>query len=464
MVDRIRIGNGMGFWGDSVRGPVQLVERGSIDYLTMDFLAEITMSILRKARNRSASAGYATDFLDVLERVLPACREKGIKVVANAGGVNLEACADACEEVARKLGLTGLKLGLVQGDDLVPRLDELLGSGQDLRNLDTGEPLSARLADVQSANAYLGAEPIRDALAAGSDVVITGRVTDASLTLGPLMHGYGWAASASPSAADLDRLAAGTIAGHIIECGAQCTGGNFDGWSQVPGMEDIGYPVVEVDEDGTFVVTKPEGTGGLVSTDTVTAQLLYEIGDPQRYLTPDVAADFTSVELEQVGPDRMRVSGARGTAPPDRYKVSVSLAEGWKASTTLVVGGRDAVAKAQRTADLLWARLAGDGCPFGPESRLVEIVGTEVLFPGMTAGLPARTDPLEVMLRVGVHDSSRAKVDRFGRELASLLTSGPPGLTGFAGGRPKPSEVIGFWPALVDKDRVAPEVTVREVS
>ncbi|HWE55312.1 MAG TPA: acyclic terpene utilization AtuA family protein [Acidimicrobiales bacterium] len=458
MSHAVRIGNGLGFWGDSLRGPTQLVERGAIDYLTMDFLAEVTMSILRKARNRSATAGYATDFVDVLERVLPACHEKGIKVVANAGGVNVEACADACEELAGKLGLHGLRIGLVQGDDIFPALDELLNVGQELSNLDTGEQLRAHLGEVQSANAYLGAPPIRDALASGADVVITGRVTDASLTLGPLMFEFGW----SPT--DLDRLAAGTIAGHIIECGTQCCGGNFDGWTQVPDMEDMGYPIVEVDEDGTFVVTKPEGTGGLVNTDTVTAQLLYEIGDPRRYLTADVTADFTSVSLEQTTPDRVRVTGARGEAPPSEYKVSVSLAEGWKATATLVAGGRDAVARANRTAELLWARLAADGCRFDGDSKLVELVGAGTLFAGMIGGQPTSPEPMEVLLRLGVRDASRAKVDRFGRELASLLLSGPPGLTGFAGGRPKPSEVIGFWPALVAKDRVETTVSVREVA
>lgn len=453
----VRVGNGLGFWGDSMRGPVQLVTKGNIDYLTMDFLAEVTMSILRKAKNRNPSAGYATDFPEILERILPDCRARGTRIVANAGGVNLEACADACEAVARKLGLTGLKLGLVEGDDLVPHLEDLVGSGQELRNLDTGEPLAPRLGEVLSANAYLGAVPICEALDAGADVVITGRVADASLTVGPLIHEFGWAAD------DFDRLAAATVAGHIIECGTQCTGGNFDGWRDVPDMENIGYPVVEAGPDGSFVVTKPEGTGGLVSLDTVTAQLLYEIGDPSRYLTPDVVADFTSVVLQEEAPDRVHVSGVRGAAPTDSYKVSVSLAEGWKAATQLVVAGRDATAKARRTAELLWARLAEDGIEFADDEKTVEVIGANTLFPGMTAALAPPTEPTEVLLRVAVRDASRVRLDRFGRELASLLTSGPPGLTGFAGGRPKPSEVVGFWPALVAKDRVTPGVTMREV-
>jgi hypothetical protein len=454
----VRVGNGQGFWGDSVIGPTQLVTRGDIDYLTMDFLAEVTMSILHKQRARRPGAGYATDIVEVIERVLPACKERGIRVVANAGGVNPGACAEACEAVVRKLGLHGVRIGAVEGDDILGHLDALVAGGEELTNLDTGEALRARLDDVVSANVYLGAAPIAEALDEGADIVLTGRVVDAALTVGPLVHEFGW------SATDYDALASATVAGHIIECGTQCTGGNFDRWEDAGDLTDIGYPVVEAAADGSFVVTKPPGTGGMVNADTVIAQLLYEIGDPTRYVTPDVVADFTSVRLGDDGPDRVRVDGVRGGAPTASYKVSLSLQSGWKAVGQLVVGGRDAVRKAEATARLLWERLAAEGTVFPPEQRLVEILGSGVVFPGMTfPGSPPPEALHEVVLRVGVRDADRHRVDRFGRELASLLTSGPPGLTGFAAGRPKASEVVAFWPALVGKDRVQPSVQVREV-
>ncbi len=442
-------------------GPVQLAERGDIEYLTMDYLAEVTMSILRKARNRHPGSGYATDFPDVLERVLPTCLERGIRIVANAGGINLEACADACEATIRKLGLPRTRIGLVGGDDISDRLEALMAAGEPLRNLDTGEPLQARVSDVLSANAYLGADGIARSLGQGTDVVITGRVADASLTVGPLVHEFGWTDQ------NLDALSGATIAGHVIECGTQCTGGNFDRWEEIPTFEDIGYPIVEVEEDGSFVVTKPRGTGGMVTVDTVTAQLLYEIGDPRHYLTPDVVADFTSITVRQQGPDRVEVRGAKGGPPTDWYKVSVSLMAGWKAVAQLVVGGRSAARKAQVTADMLWSRLAADGCRFDESQRIVEILGDGVLFPGMPirsgAGDPYRIGD-EVVLRVGVEDPDRRRVDRFGKELASLLTAGPPGLTGFAAGRPKPSQVVSYWPCLIAKDRAPVSVSIREVA
>lgn len=449
------VGNGQGFWGDSAIGPAQLVDGAGIHYLTMDFLAEVTMSIMQKMRSRNPDAGYATDFVTVLESVLPQCVEQGIRIIANAGGVNTGACADACMAVVRRLGLAGVRIATVAGDDVLNDLPDLLDSGESLSNLDSGTDLRPHVASVLSANAYLGAAPIVEALRAGADIVITGRVADASLTVAPLVHELGW------SMDDYDALAAATVAGHLLECGTQCTGGNYSRWRDVPRMEDIGYPIVEMHSDGTFVVTKKPGTGGLVDIDTVTAQLLYEIGDPARYLTPDVVADFTSVELSLVGPDRVRVSGARGAPPTDTYKVSISMREGYKTVAQLTVGGPDAVEKANLTADILFHRLASVGVEFPPEDRLVELVGANALYPGMV-GTPA--EPPEVLLRVAVRAPERAGPDRLGMELASLLLSGPPGLTGFAGGRPRASEVVGYWPALLSKDRVTSVVDVQEVA
>jgi hypothetical protein len=458
MIDEraVLIGNGQGFWGDSSRGPLQLVRGGGIDYLTMDFLAEVTMSIMQKLRARDPEGGYATDFVSQLEQILPECVDRGIKIIANAGGVNPEACAAAVASVVERLGLK-VNVATVAGDDILADLPALIAGGHRLTNLTSGQALVNHLDRVQSANVYLGAFPIAEALAGGADVVITGRVTDPSLVLAPLIHEFGWTSD------DYDRLAAGTVAGHILECGTQSTGGNYDRWASVPDLATIGYPIAEVSASGDFVVTKKQGTGGLVDVGTVTAQLLYELGEPTRYLTPDVVADFTSIRLEQDGPDRVRVSGVRGSAPTDSFKVSVSTREGWRTTAQLTVGGPDAPAKARLTADILFARLEEDGVTFPEEDRLVEVVGQNVLYPDMLTG-PSLLEPTEVVLRVSVRSESRSAVNRLGAELASLLTSGPPGLTGFAGGRPKASEIIGFWPALIDKSTVRAVVEVNEVA
>ena len=310
----VLIGNGQGFWGDSVLGPLQLVREGPIDYLTLDYLAEVTMSIMQKLRSRDPSAGYATDFIQLLDRILPECVDKGIRIVANAGGVNPGACARAAAEVARKHGLSQVRIGVVRGDDLLERLEVLIEQGEKLANLDTGEALGPHLDEVLSANVYLGAAPIVEALTGGADIVITGRCTDPSLVVAPMIHEFGW------SLQDYDRIAAATVAGHIIECGTQCTGGNFDDWRNVPDLATIGYPVIEASDDGSFVVTKHPGTGGLVTKDTVTAQLLYELGDPACYQSPDVIADFSSITLSDDGLDRIRVDGVGGENRPARTR------------------------------------------------------------------------------------------------------------------------------------------------
>ena len=452
--DVVLVGNGQGFWGDSMLGPVRLVREGPLHYLTLDYLAEVTMSIMQKARARDTASGYATDFVRMLERILPDCRERGIKIIANAGGVNPRACGDAAAAVARKLGLSGLRIGIVEGDDILDRLDEFSAAGESFTNLDTGEVLGSRRSDIQSANVYLGAQPIVDALADGADVVITGRCADAALTAAPLIHEFSW------TAREYDKLSAAMIAGHIIECGTQCTGGNFEGWRSVPDLDNIGYPVLEAREDGSFVVTKHDGTGGLVNADTVIAQLLYEIGDPRQYFTPDVIVDFTSVQLRDDGPNRVLVAGARGTAPTDTYKVSMTMHDGYKGVGQLTVVGPDAVEKARLTASLLFARLAREGVRFDESRQLVECIGAGAC---VDDRLDSVAEAPEVLLRIAVRDADRRRIDRWGMELASLLLSGPPGLTGFAGGRPKASEVLAHWPALVDRCRVPATVCVEEV-
>ncbi len=448
----IRIANGQGFWGDSVEAPVQLVERGPIDYLTLDYLAEITMSIMQKQRSRDPRAGFARDFVYVMSRILPQCVERNIKVIANAGGVNPQACAEVVTEVVKKLGLTGnIKIGIVAGDDLMSQLDDLLASGVALRNLETGEPLAAIRERVQSANVYFGAAPIAEALAQGANVIITGRCTDTGLALAPMMHEFQWAAD------DWGKLAAGTIAGHIIECGAQTTGGNCQvDWQTIPDLWDIGYPIVEASADGSFVVTKHAGTGGRITVAGVTEQLMYEMGDPRNYITPDCIADFTTVQLEQVAENGVRVSGIKGREATDSYKVSVSFSAGFKAVGALVYSWPNAYQKAQAADAILRKRLDALGLRF--DSYLSQYVGANALHANL-AGEPS-PDLAEVVLRVGARSSNRAMIERFVIELAPLGLNGPPTVCGMTGGRPKVEEIVAYWPALMPKSAIAPQVEI----
>jgi hypothetical protein len=447
----VRIANGQGFWGDSVDAPIHLLEGGPIDYLGMDYLAEVTLSIMMRQKLKNPAAGYATDFLDFVRRALPRLVAGNVKVITNAGGLNPKACRAKVFEIARELGIDGLKIGVVEGDDLLVRLPELVAAGHSMKNMDSGEPLAAVLDRVTSANAYLGARPVAEALSGGAQIVLCGRITDTALALGPLVHEFGWAAD------DWDRLAAGTIAGHILECGAQATGGNFSRFWEVPDLWKVGYPIAEVAPDGTFVVTKHPGTGGLVTVDTVSEQLVYEMGDPSAYITPDVTADFGSIRLAQEGPDRVRVSGIRGRANTPFLKISASYLDGWKAAGQVTISGPRAVEKARLAAEIVWKRLARAGVEFADGDRVTELLGVSGVLPGILAPPAA---PPEVVLRLAVRDGDRAKVERFGKEIAPLVTAGPPGVTGFAGGRPKPQEVVAYWPALLDRREVEPMLDV----
>lgn len=454
MPDRVlRIANGQGFWGDSIDAPVRLIEEGPLDYLTLDYLAEVTMSIMQKQKSRDPTKGYATDFVDLIRRILPELRSRGVRVVANAGGVNPSACRSALIEVAREHDARGMKIATVEGDDILADLDSLVASGVAFENLDDGRPISEIRDRVLSANVYIHSFAIADALRQGAAIVVSGRTTDPGLVLSPLIAEFGWGER------DWNLLAAGTVAGHIVECGAQCTGGNFSRWWEIEGWDRLGYPVLEVGADGRFTVTKHEGTGGMVTVDTVGEQLLYEMGEPTRYITPDCVVDFTSIELAQLGRDRVAVSGIRGAEPTATYKVSISYLAGYKATGQLTICGPDALAKARICAEALWGRLENAGYRF--DDRTTEFMGVDSCHGAIT---PAPAQVNEVVMRVGVRDRDRAKVERFGRELAPLVTSGPPGVTGFAGGRPKATEILGYWPALIPKDRVTTRVSVEHVT
>lgn len=448
----VRIANGQGFWGDSIDAPVRLIEYGKIDYLNLDYLAEVTLSIMQKQKRKNPALGYATDFVDLMARTLPMIKAKGIRVIANAGGVNPEACRAAILEVARKLGVKGLKIATVTGDDVLDRLEEFKAAGLKLANMDTGAGLFDEELEIISANVYMETQCMVEALATGADIVLTGRCTDPGLTLAPLIHEFGWKAD------DWNRLAAGTVAGHILECGAQSTGGNFSRWWEVPDLWNVGYPIAEVSEDGSFVITKAEGTGGMVTVDTVGEQLVYEMGDPENYITPDVVADFTSIRLRQDGPDRVAVGGIQGRPKTPFLKVSGSYLKGYKSTGQLTLPGPRALEKAKLCADIVWKRLEAAGCVY--DHTDVEYLGASTVHKGI-AFEPA--DPAEIVLRLSVKDGDRKKVERFGRELAPLVTAGPAGVTGFAGGRPKAQEIVAYWPALLPRELIRWAVTVEEV-
>ena len=443
--DTIRIGSASGFWGDTAAAAPQLVHRGGIDYLVFDYLAEVTMSIMAAQKAKDPSAGYARDFVEItMKPLLAELKAKGIRVVANAGGVNPLACRDALARVAAEAGVP-IRIGVVLGDDLSAQAEALRAAGT--VEMFSGAPFPARLASV---NAYLGALPIARALDAGADVVITGRCVDSAVTLGVMVHAFGWGPS------DFDRLAQGTLAGHIVECGAQGTGGLFTDWDTVPGWDDIGYPIVEARADGSFDITKPPGTGGLVTCASVCEQLLYEIGDPRAYHVPDVACDFTAVRFEQVDAERVRVTGARGRAPTDTYKVSATHPDGFRNVALLVVAGERAAQKARRTGEALLARmtrmLAEQGLPPFTETR-IEVVGAEDM-----SGALARPESREVVLKLAARSPSKASLELFAREFAPAGTSMSPGTTGFGGGRPTPSPVIRLFSFLVPKRQVPVEI------
>ena len=442
----VRIGGASGFWGDSSVGAPQLVASGQIDYLVFDYLAELTMSILAGARLKKPELGYATDFVTVAMRaVLRDVIDKGIRVVSNAGGVNPQGCADALAAVAAELGVP-LRIAVVTGDDVLPLIPGLREADPPVRELQSGAAMPAK---VLTANAYLGALPVKAALDAGAQVVITGRCVDSAVTLGILMHEFDWAPDA------YEQLAAGSLAGHILECGCQATGGLHTDWDTVPDWAHIGYPIVECQQDGGFVVTKPAGTGGKVVPAVVAQQMLYEIGDPGAYLLPDVICDFTQVRMAQAGENRVEVQGARGRAPTDTYKVSATYLDGFKTSAHMTIIGFDAAAKAQRTGEAIFTRtselLKENGLEPYTETN-IELIGAESCYGPHARASQAR----EVVLRLSATHVRKEALQLLAREVAPAGTSWAPGTTGFGGGRASASPSIRQYAFLLDKSHVRP--------
>jgi hypothetical protein len=444
----VRIGGASGFWGDSSVGAPQLVKLGAVDYLVFDYLAELTMSILAAAQAKDPQLGYATDFAAVtMKAILKDVVDQGIRVISNAGGVNPQACANAIAALATEQGLA-VKIAVVLGDDVIALLPQLRGEG--VTELQSGAALPDKLL---TANAYLGALPVKQALDAGAQIVVTGRCVDSAVTLGALMHEFGWAADA------YDLLARGSLAGHIIECGCQATGGLHTDWQQVPDWPDIGYPVIECHADGSFVATKPPGTGGLVNTAVIAEQMLYEIGDPRRYLLPDVSCDFSQVTLRQLGEHRVLVQGARGIAPGPAYKVSATHLDGFRCTAQLTIVGAQAAAKARRTGEAILARtrrlFAAAG--FVDYSRShIEVLGSEA---GNFGPHARAQDVREAVLHLAVAHPQKAALELFAREIAPAGTSWSPGTTG-AAGRPSPAPAIKQFAFLLDKTLLQPRVVI----
>lgn len=448
----IRIANGQGFWGDWSEAPKMQLRNGPIDYLTMDYLAEITMSIMRKQKDKDPERGYARDFVGLMDDIMEECLEKDVTVITNAGGLNPESCQDALVELAEDKGLSP-KIGMVGGDDIVDRLDEFEQEGVSFDNYDTGEPYDRIRGEVTTANVYLGSPGIVEALDDGADIIVTGRCTDSSIVIAPLIHEYGW------SYDDHDLLAHSMIAGHLLECGGQATGGNYEGkWNQIEGLHKLGYPIAEVEEDGTITITKHEDLGGKVERGSVMQQLLYEVGDPSKYIAPEVVADITDAQLEEVGENRVQFTGINGKPATDTYKVSMAYTDGYKSDASLAYAWPNALEKAEKAEELIRTRF--DEMDLEYEKLNFEYLGYDGIYGDATPNPPE--DPSEVILRIAIRGDNERDISRFGREFAPLVFRGPACATAYGGGRPRANPILQYWPALIDKDLVSPTVSVKE--
>lgn len=446
----LKIANASAFWGDQPEAAARLVaQQPDLDYLTLDYLAELSLSIMAIQRAKDPAAGYAGDFVEVVRSFVPFFQAGGrTRVVTNAGGLDPRSCAEAVHRVLCEAGLSRVKVAVVSGDDVLP---SVRAAPAKFASLETGEDLTPLAPRLVTANAYVGASALADALRSGADIVITGRTADPSLTVAPCMAHFGW------DAADYDRIAGATVAGHLIECGTQACGGFSTDWLDLPASHDIGFPFVEVAADGSCVVTKPARTGGAVTRRTVKEQLLYEIGDPGNYLSPDATVSFLTLHIDDAGVDRVRLAGATGRPPPAAYKVSATYHDGYKAHGMLTVFGHDAVKKARHMGDGVLRRLAARGCIF--RETLAECLGTGASVRGIASRM-SDTHLVETVLRLSVAADTKLPVERFTKEIASLVTSGPQGVTGYATGRPKVLPVFGYWPSVIPRDAVKLSVEI----
>ncbi len=450
----IKVGNAQGFWGDQPNAPLHLIkQQPDIDYLTLDYLSEVSMSILAIQRERNPTMGYAEDFVELMAAFAPLWKS-GLKtkIICNAGGLNPKGCARACQEILKKLDCAHIRIGIVSGDDVLPLLQKSPDSSQ-FHNLETGKSLQYVAKHLATANAYLGAKPLVDALAQNAQIIISGRVADPSLTVAACVHTFGW------NWTDYHRLAGATVAGHLIECGTQVTGGISNRWLELPDLAHIGFPIAEINEEGQCVITKPPRTGGAVSLETVKEQLLYEIGDPSRYLSPDVTVSFMNVKVEQLSVNRVQVTDAVGSAPPSNYKVSATFKDGFRSEAMLTVVGRDAKKKALKAGEIILERVRVAG--FELDHTRIECLGAGDSIPDI---LSHEDNHLEIVLRVAVADRRREAVEAFSKEVAPMVTSGPAGITGYATGRPKIRPVFGYWPCLIDAAEVTPIIEIVEAS
>lgn len=440
--DLIRIGNAGGYWGDDPQALERQVNGRKLDYISIDFLAEITMSIMKKQKNMDPELGYARDFIPMLRPVLPKLLKNRTTLITNAGGINPESCARAIAALGKELGVEP-KIAVVKGDDILDKIENLVSDKVTLNNMETGESFSQVKSRIEAANVYFGAAPVVEALKWNPDIVITGRVTDTGITLAPMIYEFGWSLS------DWDKLAQGIVAGHILECGTQATGGNFTDWQQIPTFEMVGFPIVEVEPTGQFTVTKHENSGGLVSVDTIREQLFYEMGDPKSYITPDVIADFSSIRLSENGKNRVRVEGVKGFEPTELYKVSMAYEDGFKANGSIIISGPNAAQKAETFAKIFWHRCNKDQF----EDTSTEFIGLNACH----GNLAHSAESSEILLRLGVRAKSKTDVKRFAKQIPSLILSGPPGVAVISG-VPKPQTVVSYWPALLPKKLIHPEI------
>ena len=446
MKKMIRIANAQGFWGDSVNAPVEMLKYGDIDYLTLDYLAEVTISIMQRQKLKNPNLGYAKDFVDLVVDNIDLIKHNNIKIITNAGGANPIACAKAIKSNIKDS--ESIKIAVIQGDDIYENLEKYVDDIDTFENIDTNESFHLISSKVTSANVYIDSFCVKDALSLGADIVLCGRVTDPGLTLGPMLHEFNWQKN------DFNKLASGTLAGHIIECGAQCTGGNFSGWENVDNYDNIGYPIVNMHSSGDFFISKPENSGGLLNKYTVIEQILYEMGNPKMYLSPDVVVDFTSFSITEKD-NFVHIKNVRGSKPTKTYKVSLSYESGYKATGQLTLTGPNVYDKAIKTSEIIWKRLENYGVFF--ENKKTEFLGYSSCHKDV---IPTPKSTNEIVLRLSVKDNDIDKIKSFSKEIAPVITNGPSGITGFSGGRPKPQNIVAYWPALISKDKIQTSIKV----